>query len=416
MKFRLRIWVLLPFLTMGCAAVPMLPAGPQQNVDFHPDDTLVCAASNVNKCAEPSPLRQLAEEASSQPADAAVHYVNIIEIGEHSLMARLDLIRAARHSIRIQQYIWHPDASGLLIFDELIKAARRGVQVSVIGDQLSTLGNPRLMARIVMAHKNLRIKIYNPSMNRLKTAHMALVLGGLPRLGRANHRMHNKIMVIDDKIAILGGRNHENRYFDLGRGFNFKDRDVLIIGPVVGDMLISFREFWDAKISVPAQHLTDVQAHLKAGDLPAFDVAETMSPGVREIERKVSDKAKIRELFVARAFRVSGRITFFADPPGRRYGALEDPPGRPLQSVYKGIYGLRGEIRDEIVLQTPYLIFRHQAFEELSRLREEKPNLRILVSTNSLASIDHFAPYAIMVKQRRRILGHRLIKSEPYSQ
>ena len=78
-------------------------------------------------------------------------------------MARLNLIRGARKSIDIQTYIWAKDDAGMLVLDELVKAARRGVQVRILADQLGSLNDPKLLSRLARASVNLHIKLYNPT-------------------------------------------------------------------------------------------------------------------------------------------------------------------------------------------------------------------------------------------------------------
>ena len=88
-------------------------------------------------CAIDSPYRALLDEArASSTPDAPVHYVNMLEVGEDALLVRVHLIRAAKKSIDIQTFIWAEDDAGWLVLDELIAAARRGVRVRVLVDQL----------------------------------------------------------------------------------------------------------------------------------------------------------------------------------------------------------------------------------------------------------------------------------------
>jgi phosphatidylserine/phosphatidylglycerophosphate/cardiolipin synthase-like enzyme len=78
-------------------------------------------------CAEVTPFRSMIVETAAGSADEPVHYINLLDIGDEALLLRLHLIRAARKPIFIQQYIWSADASGLLIFRELVNAARHGI-------------------------------------------------------------------------------------------------------------------------------------------------------------------------------------------------------------------------------------------------------------------------------------------------
>ena len=63
----------------------------------------------------------------------------ILDQGSDALLARLNLIRSARERIDLQTYIFDKDDSARLVLDELLAAARRGVQVRVLIDQLSAI-------------------------------------------------------------------------------------------------------------------------------------------------------------------------------------------------------------------------------------------------------------------------------------
>ena len=284
-----------------------------------------------------------------------------------------------------------------------------------MSDQLSTLSDAKLMASMVMAHRNLEFKIYNPTFGQLETSYVELAAGGL-LLSGVNRRMHNKLMVVDEEIAILGGRNHEDRYFDLDPSYDFKDRDVFVVGPAVADMVYSFREFWAYDYSVPAQYLRDVGRRLESGEYPVFEVEVPPPAALREIASNASDERLIRETFMAPAFRVTGRVEFHADAPGKPDEAAGPDPDRPIKSSYRGILDLGKEASEELIVQTPYLLLRDEAAQQLKQLRKARPGLRIVASTNSLASIDHFIAYSIMIKQRTRLLralGFRVFEFKP---
>jgi len=313
---RILLLILALFWIAGCAPTPAPSQWQPPDLAFAPGETRTCPEGTANNCAAPSPFRALVDKTATVAGSGPEHYVGLLDIGEESLVLRIHLIRAARKSIYIQQYIWSPDTSGLLLFRELVKAAQRGVEVKIVSDQLSTLSDAKLMASIVTAHKNLAFKIYNPTFGQLETSYVELAASGL-LLSGVNRRMHNKLMVVDEEIAILGGRNHENRYFDLDPSYVFKDRDIFVVGPAVADMVFSFREFWTYDYSVPAQYLRDVGRHLESGRYPVFEVVEPPQAALREIARKASDDRLIREVFVTPAFRVTGRVEFHADAPGK---------------------------------------------------------------------------------------------------
>ena len=71
----------------------------------------------------------------------------------------------------------------------------------------------------------------------------------------ANQRMHNKTFNVDRKVVITGGRNIADEYFDYDHEYNFRDRDVLLIGKEVSSVTNSFEDFWESPISVPVENL-----------------------------------------------------------------------------------------------------------------------------------------------------------------
>jgi len=62
----------------------------------------------------------------------------------------------------------------------------------------------------------------------------------------SNRRMHNKLFVIDNSIAIAGGRNIADSYFDMSNQMNYRDRDVLMAGTVVSKLSHSFDLYWNS--------------------------------------------------------------------------------------------------------------------------------------------------------------------------
>ncbi len=385
-------------------------------VTFNPDETLVCSDPAQPGCAEPTPFDTLVEKAFNPPQGKRGHYVDLLDIGDEALLLRIHLIRSARKSIYIQQFIWKQDASGKLIFDELVKAGRRGVEVKLVGDQLFTVGDARAMAAAVVAHSNVKIKLYNPTYDKLETSNPEIFVGALTRFSGINQRMHNKLLVVDETIGILGGRNHEDSYYDRDLDYNFNDRDILVVGPEVQDMVLSFFEYWNYAYSVPAQYLDDVGAMLNAPDRLDFALTDPLPPSVRDIDRRASDPELIRKLFVEPAFRVEGRVEFFADAPGKTYEGPKRESTRPIRGTYWALTTVLEEAKTQLILQTPYLLLSERAVNALRDRRKQYPDLELIASTNSIASTDHVFVYAVMAKERKRLLqrvGFRIFALKP---
>src|SRR3546814_13864087 len=88
--------------------------------------------------------------------------------------------------------------------------------------------------------------------------------------------MHVKVLVVDDLLAITGGRNYQNRYYDWDSGYNYRDRDVLVGGPVARTMREGFDAFWNDRQAIPIARLHDVAREILREEgvpdrLPAAD-------------------------------------------------------------------------------------------------------------------------------------------------
>jgi phosphatidylserine/phosphatidylglycerophosphate/cardiolipin synthase-like enzyme len=387
-------------------------------------DALVAAArptaldcDRADHCAIDSPYTELAARARAENTDAApVHYVNVIERGEDSLLLRVHLIRAAKRSIDIQTFIWANDDAGWLVLDELEAAARRGVKVRVLADQLFSLDDVEWLARIARAHTNLEFRLYNPTFDEAVTEPLEFAAGILCCFSKFNQRMHNKLLLVDGEIGIAGGRNYENRYFDWDQEFDYRDRDVLVLGaPAGGEMQASFDRFWAHPRAVPLTRLNDVNRRLiedANGDVqqapPDIDHAR-----IDALRARAADRDYIDTHFARDALRVA-RVDYFSDAPDKA-ARPNDPDLLELTTHISGL--LRGA-HERIVFETPYLVLSRRArevFQELHRRRENP--VHVLVSTNSLAATDAFYVYALSYKYKKRYLkryGFEIHEFKPF--
>ena len=158
----------LLFLFLGCSTKPGTQNWVAPDIEVKFDSTLDCDDPAEPGCAVPSPFEALYQDAYDIAGGKAPHYVNLLNIGDRALLVRIHLIRSAKSSIDIQQFIWATDETASFIFKELVKAARRGVRVRIINDQLSAVGDARKVATAVGVHENLAIKIYNPTFDKFR--------------------------------------------------------------------------------------------------------------------------------------------------------------------------------------------------------------------------------------------------------
>ncbi|MEJ7746829.1 MAG: phospholipase D family protein, partial [Luteimonas sp.] len=372
--------------------------------------------TGARHCASASPLRALGDQALSQSGPQAPrHYALILDAGTDALLARINLLRSARESIELQTYIFDEDDAGRLVLDELLKAARRGVQVRVLIDQLSALKDVDTLAALAGAHANLSIRIYNPVLNRARLSYPQYLLAAACCFRQLNRRMHSKLLLVDDDIGIVGGRNYQNDYYDWDPEFNFRDRDLLVAGPVAREMAGNFEAFWTSQRSRPVETLGDVGRRLLRKGVPSLPATEYEQPQRAEaMRRDADDTALVSDRLVAPALPV-GRAIFIADLPQKhrreRAAARAAAPSTPV------LRGLIESAQREVLLQTPYLVLSRPAQQLFRDLQDRATPPRVVVSTNSLASTDSFMTYALAHKYKRRYLrdfGFEIYEYKPY--
>lgn len=363
-----------------------------------------------------SPLLALGGHAMAASApDAPRHQVTLLDRGQDALVARLHLIRAARERIELQSFIYDTDDSGLLVLEELLAAARRGVKVRVLLDQLYGLPNPGLQASLAGAHPNFELRLYNPTFNEAKTQSLQYAAGILCCFGDFNRRMHTKLLLVDGRVGVTGGRNIQDRYFDWAQGYNYRDRDILVAGPVAAAMAENFEAFWTFERSRPAGLLRDVAERLAESgrSMPhhLLDPAREKSPRVVAMQALAADGAAVWERLAPLTLEV-GQVDFFADLPDKHVGEQ-----KAYEDASIAMRDLVDSTQDELVLQTPYLVLSRDARQLFRRMHRREDPPVVWVSTNSLAATDAFPVYAMSHKYKRlylRELGFRIREYKPY--
>ena len=395
------LWLaLLAPALVGCAGLSQLQREQAVDVATEAREVATDCDTPETACARPSPLRALGVQAWAGSAPGAPrHQVLLLDYGQDALLSRLDLIRGARRSIDLQTYIFDEDDAGRLVLDELLAAARRGVKVRVLVDQLSALREVDTLAALASAHVNFRIRIYNPVLGRARLSYPQYVLAAACCWRDLNRRMHNKEFLVDGIVAITGGRNYQDRYFDWDDEYNFRDRDILVAGPVTAEMAENFEAFWHSRRAVPVARLSDVARHLlDNGEQEMPDAGYRMPERVAAISRD-ADNAELVSGRLAQAAIPVGEVEFIADPPEKHRSAWEDqaPASMRMREIIEGA-------REEVLLQTPYLVLSDPAREMFRGLHAREHGPRVVVSTNSLAATDSFIIYAMSYKYRRRHL------------
>lgn len=313
----------------------------------------------------------------------------MLETGEEALLARAWLADHAVKSIDVQYFIWSTDNIGILAAEALLRAAERGVQVRVIVDAL-LLDAPDRSLLALARHPRVEVRIYNPK----RFWHAITDFRGL------NQRMHDKTMAVDGKVVITGGRNMAAEYYDYNHEYNFRDRDVLLLGEVAKEVGASFERFWTSELSAPVEELTQ-GVHLTDGDIPRIYGelhAYAGSPGNFAPEVRAAIAAT-PSAFPRIAREIAwGSVAFISDAPGKNEARGLGGGGETTSALAR----LVADARSRIVIQSPYLVMSDAA---LALFRETTSRgVKVRISTNSLASTDNIQAFSGYRNQRARLL------------
>ncbi len=287
-----------------------------------------------------------------------------------SLDYRLALIDSARYSLDIQMFSWMKDLVGRLVLERVLRAADRGVRVRLLLDDYVlglTCGDKQLAA--IRSHPRVEVRIYNPYFIRKGFFFRSVETIFNP--SQKNQRMHNKVIIADHSLAMLGGRNIGDRYHGYSQLYNCVDLEVLVSGPVVRRISGGFERFWNSELSY------DVSAFARG--MKAHELDELRVKSIAIINKKSSQAEKKIPL---------GKQDWsqlLAAVPGRMQGGqvryIVDPPEMPCPShpVVDETFCMASRARKDLILVTPYLIPDEKLIAMLKGVRKRGVRVRVLV-------------------------------------
>ena len=339
--------------------------------------------------------------------------VYILEKGEEALLGRAWLTQNATQTIDVQYFIWSSDNIGKLAAEQLLSAAERGVRVRVLVDDTLIEAQDRTLF-LLSAHPNVHIRIYNPNL-RVGVNFWERMGNAFADFRSVNQRMHDKTAIFDGAAGITGGRNMADEYFDFDHEYNFRDRDVLLLGPAVAEMSENFEEFWNSEFAHPVEDLledigrglTTSDVETKSRELHAYAAnPKNFKPQIRQAI------AGAPESFPAIVDAMSWEdVSFISDAPGKNSG--EAGLGGGGESTEQLISAVKNA-RSSILIQSPYLVMPEGGMDLFEELVGR--GVRIRISTNSLASTDNIQAFSGYHKQRKALLkaGVELYEFKPY--
>lgn len=304
--------------------------------------------------------------------------------------------RKAVRSLDLQYYIWRDDFTGRLLAREVLAAADRGLRVRLLLDDVYVVGAERTLA-VLAAHPSIEVRIFNAASWR-RWGRLGFALELLLGRWRLNHRMHNKLWLADGVLAILGGRNIGNEYFDASGEFNFRDLDLIVAGEATGDAVAIFERYWRDDLSRPVENFRSVR---RAGrKLPALRRllrgAASLPAAQPFLERVHSAPAIRRILAEEHELVATDAVQILADPPAKATG---DCSGEGLADA---VHAALHSAEQEALLISPYFVPGERGLAMLTGLARR--GVRVSVITNSLAATDVVVVHGGYARYRRPLL------------
>ncbi|KVD02808.1 phospholipase D family protein [Burkholderia ubonensis] len=364
----------------------------------HPSaTTLERTVSHALPADAATPLRDaLAAPVAARPGESGFR---LLADGAAALQMRIALARAATRTLDMQYYIATEDTTGKLLLGAALYAADRGVRVRMLVDDLNFRDIDRVMAAL-NTHPNIEIRVFNPfgASQRDVMQRTAIFF---TRIDRFTRRMHNKAMIADNQVAIVGGRNLGDEYFSASPTLQFRDLDVLAAGPVTHDISASFDAYWASGSSYPLRVLNhqtfdpkdldamrdELRAHWRENAEPYNAKPLNATPLAQQIARG--------ELSL-----VWAPAEFEADAPDKVAQPTDgyvSPPMRRLAELIRAA-------QHEFLAFSPYFVPHDAGVKILGDTTAR--GVRVAILTNSLAATDAVAVQAGYGPYRVPLLRH----------
>lgn len=294
--------------------------------------------------------------------------------------ARVLAARAAGRSLDLMYYIWEPDLTGNLMSQEVLMAADRGVRVRMLLDDFTTHGTvvPYLA---LDSHPNIEVRMFNPTRARDNALRRGLEM--VLRLFSMTRRMHNKGWIADGQMAIVGGRNIGDDYFDATESHNFSDLDLLMVGPIVNESEDVFDQFWNSTVVLPITALARAHQQPNLDGFRAAVAKTAESPEAKPYLDRVRERASaIDSLAGPGTIHWTNDAGLYSDPPQKALGLDED------QWLFARLSKAMETAKTSLEITSPYFVTGQQGTERLVALAQRGVDVSVL--TNSLAATDAF--------------------------
>jgi putative cardiolipin synthase len=324
----------------------------------------------------------------------------LISAGVDGLTARAEMIDAAERTLDLQYYIFRADKTGRLLADALLRAADRGVRVRVlIDDGERVRGDEQI--ELLDAHPNVEVRLFNPFSYRGPSKYIRAV-EFLLNARRLDYRMHNKLFVVDNAAAIIGGRNIGDEYFQVDPESQFGDDDIFVAGPMVPQLSSTFDEYWNSALAIPVRALGQGRPSQAALDLFRTQLAEhrkALAVDRTDYLGRIAKGDPLAGLLSGTLPLVWTGAQLVYDSPEKKRVDRGQQPGR---LIFPPVMDAAGAVQSELLIVTPFFVPGPSGMELFDELRQR--NVRVRVLTNSLEATPELLAHAGYVHYRRALL------------
>lgn len=365
-RFNALFLVLIVAVLGGCASLP-------------PGSGFAKTTSSALSHPEESRLgRQFEKAAREHDGNSGFR---IIPVGADGFLTRMQMINAAERTLDLQYFIFRGDETGRLLTDAVLHAADRGVRVRILVDDGETIGGDEQI-RTLEAHASVEVRIFNPFAYR-GHAEFLRAVEFMFNASRLDYRMHNKLLVVDNAVALIGGRNIGDQYFQIDPASQVADDDVLAAGPIARHLSATFDEYWNNGLSIPVEALSEgtSRAALAEHREELRDHRQELKANGTDYAVRVASGEPFNGMLSGRLPLVWAHAQVVCDSPDKKNVENGSRIGELMQRT---VADATLAVQSELLMITPYLIPGADGMGLLKNLRQRGVRVRVL--TNSLES------------------------------
>ena len=335
---------------------------------------------------------------------------------ELAFTSRMTLIKAAQKTLDIQYYAIFADDTTERMFDALREAAGRGVRIRILLDDFNTSGKNAQVLKLAF-EKNFELRLFN-ALPGGRASMMLRILSNLNDVARMQRRMHNKIFIADNAVAITGGRNLGETYFGQSKGTNFIDIDVLAAGRIARDLSRSFDQYWNNPLAYPVQSLmseeeikalkpklavtlpdTSASALPNLADTTSLSNSQPVTASADSIPEGLPELPDSTDLSLLPW--TWAPSVLLVDQPSK-IAADADDVEEAQETAVDGLLQLMSQAKTDLLIVSPYFVPGERMMRQFAEIRRRGVRVRVL--TNSLASNDAPAAHVGYARYRKALL------------